>query len=80
LRVNLANGADGAASGTINSLDQGAVEMPLSSIAQKGSAITLELKLVGGVFEGELKGDELVGIWSQGGGSLPLTLKRAAKN
>ncbi|MGC9969414.1 MAG: hypothetical protein ABSE56_02370 [Bryobacteraceae bacterium] len=80
LRVKLANGADGTAAGTLNSLDQGAVEMPLSTITQKGSAITLELKLVGGTFTGDLKGDELVGTWAQGMGSLPLTFKRGAKD
>jgi hypothetical protein len=80
LRVKLANGADGTAAGTLNSLDQGAVEMPLSTIMQKGSAITLELKVVGGAFAGDLKGDELVGTWTQGPGSLPLTLKRGSKN
>jgi len=80
LRVKLANGADGIATGTLSSLDQGAMDMPLSTITQKGSAITLELKMVGGAFNGDVKGDELVGTWTQGPGSLPLTLKRAPKN
>jgi hypothetical protein len=80
LRVKLANSADGTAAGSLNSLDQGAVEMPLSTITQKGSAITLELKMVGGTFTGDLKGDELVGTWTQGMGSLPLTFKRGAKD
>ena len=80
LRVKLANGADGTAAGTLNSLDQGGADMPLSTITQKGAAITLELNLVGGKFAGDLKGDELVGTWTQGMGSLPLTFKRAAKD
>ena len=80
LRVKLANGADGIATGTLSSLDQGAMDMPLSTITQKGSVITLELKMVGGAFNGDVKGDELVGTWTQGPGSLPLTLKRAPKN
>jgi hypothetical protein len=80
LRVKLSNGADGTATGTFNSLDQGDIAMPLSTITQKGSAITLELKMVGGTFNGEVKGDEMVGTWMQGPGSLPLTLKRAPKN
>lgn len=79
LRVTLANGADGA-SGTFISLDQSGNEVPLTTITQKASQITLELKMAGITYTGELKGEEISGTFTQGPGSLPLTFKRAAKN
>ena len=62
------------------SLDQGGVEIPASAIEQKGSNLTLEVKMVAGQFKGEINkdGSALTGTWSQGGNDLPLTLKKAA--
>jgi pimeloyl-ACP methyl ester carboxylesterase len=69
----------GALTGTMDSIDQGARDMPLDAVRLEGSRLTFELRAVGGRYEGELaeSGDEIVGTWSQGG-SLPLTLKRDA--
>jgi hypothetical protein len=78
LLLKLANGADGA-TGTLVSVDQGAAELPVTTITQKGASITVEVSAVGGKFAGDLKGAELAGTWTQGPGSLPLTLKRATK-
>lgn len=75
IRVTLANSAEGA-KGTFASLDQGGAELPLTSITQKASEITLELKIAGIVFTGELKGEELAGTFTQGGVSMPLAFKR----
>lgn len=71
---------DGAYSGKIDSLDQGA-SIPIEVITVDGNSVRLELKTVGGVFEGKLNADhsELTGTFSQGGALLPLTLKRSAK-
>jgi len=33
---------------------------------------------VGGSYEGDVKDGQIVGTWTQGPGSLPLTFKRAA--
>ncbi len=78
IRVTLANGSDGA-TGTFASLDQGGNEVPLTTITQKASQITLELKMAGVTYSGEIKGEEIAGTFTQGPGSLPLTFKRAAK-
>jgi hypothetical protein len=80
LLLKLANGAGGAAAGTLTSLDQRDVELPVSTITQKGSAITLEVSVISGKFAGDLKGDELAGTWTQGPDSLRLTFKRATGN
>lgn len=78
LRLVLANKA-GAGQGTLISLDQGNIEIPVGKITQAESKIKLEVPTVGGGFEGELKGNELNGQWSQGGNTLPLKLSRPAK-
>jgi hypothetical protein len=75
LVLTLANADDGV-SGKLVSLDQNNFEMPVTTIAESGSRLKLAVSMVSGGFDGEVKGDEIVGTWTQGGGSLPLTFKR----
>lgn len=76
LVVKLANGADGKATGTLVSLDQGGIELPLVAIVQTGAHLKFLVRAVAGTFEGDLKDGQLSGTWAQGPGSLPLVLKR----
>lgn len=78
LALKLANGPDGG-SGTLVSLDQGDAEIPVATITQAGSKVKLLVTMVNGSFDGELKGDQLAGTWTQGQLSLPLVFKRTAK-
>lgn len=75
LRLVLSNGANGA-TGTLTSLDQNNAEIPLATISAEGAHLKVTAPMIGGAFEGDLKGDELTGTWSQGPGTLPLTLKK----
>lgn len=77
LALKLANESDGA-KGMLISIDQGGVEIPLSTIAQAGSRLKFTVNMISGAFDGELKGGEIVGTWSQGPLSLPLVFKRSA--
>jgi hypothetical protein len=77
LTLKLTNGPD-AATGSMVSLDQGSGEIPISTITQAGSHLTLELPAIGGSYSGDLKDGKLVGTWTQGPGSLPLEFVRAA--
>lgn len=63
---------------TLDSPDQGAKGLPVTVVTRKGPSLKLELKQVGGVFEGKIAGDlsAIQGTWTQGGGSAPLELKR----
>ena len=80
LRLNLKLiNQDGAATGMLISVDQGGAEIPLSSIVQTDAHLAFTVPGVGGSYEGDLKDGQIVGNWTQGPGSLPLTLKRAAK-
>jgi hypothetical protein len=74
LIVTLTN-KDGAATGTLVSVDQGNATIPLSAITQKGANLTFTVPAVGGSFAGDLKDGQIVGTWTQGV-ALPLTLKR----
>jgi uncharacterized protein len=84
--------ADGQLSAVLDSPDQGATGIPVSTVTLTGQRLRAEVQRIGGVFEGALEGaatsgapgaepsmparDRLVGEWRQGGRSLPLTLER----
>jgi hypothetical protein len=80
LRVTLkiSNGTEGAEALVI-SLDQGNSQLPVNTIIQKGTKLTLEVKVAGGVYEGEINqaGTQIDGTWSQMGNSTTLVLKKA---
>jgi hypothetical protein len=75
LVLTLANGPDGA-TGKLVSVDQNNFEIPVSRITEEGSRLKLVITMVSGGFEGDVKGDEIAGTWTQGQGSLPLVFKR----
>jgi len=76
--VTLTNHGDGTSTGTVMNLDGGAVPIPISRIAQQGSEVTLEIKVVSGTYVGSLSADsaELAGTWSEKSFSAPLKLRR----
>jgi len=77
LVLHLITTKDGLA-GSLDSPDQGAMALPVSAAKREGSSLTLELKVVGGKFEGTIAKDlsTIAGTWTQGGNSLPLVFKR----
>jgi dienelactone hydrolase len=79
LRVvfHILNTADGLTA-TMDSLDQGMNGLPTDSVARDGASLKIEAKKIGGAFDGTISADlaSIDGKWSQGGGSLPLLLKR----
>jgi hypothetical protein len=70
---------DKSVKGTLDSPDQGANDLALTDIVQKGSAVEFQLRVVSGSFKGTLNKEstQIAGEWSQGGGTLPLTLKKS---
>jgi hypothetical protein len=73
----ITNTADGLAA-TADSPDQGATGIPVTSVTRDGASLKLEMKQIGGVFQGKISEDHasIVGTWSQGGSGFPLVLKR----
>jgi pimeloyl-ACP methyl ester carboxylesterase len=79
--VKISQGADGALTGKMDSLDQGTLDLPLDSITFKDGSFHFGLKAAGVAYEGVLSkdGSEFSGAWSQHGRSLPLAFKRVEK-
>jgi len=79
LILRLSKTSDGLYLGTLESVDQGGVKIPIDRIQVTGDSVRLELKAVNGTLEGSISRDHsrLTGTWSQGGGQLPLELTRA---
>ncbi len=77
--VTISNGTGGAEAQVV-SLDQGNAQLPVNTITQKGTKLTLEVKVAGGVYEGEINaaGTEMHGTWSQQGNSTALVLTKNA--
>jgi hypothetical protein len=77
LVLRMANRADGTASATIVSVDQGGIELPLG-LTQKDNSLTLNTPAIGGdFFSGRLNAaGELAGTFSQGPVTAPLTFLR----
>jgi uncharacterized protein len=76
---NIAKGAEGAFTATMDSPDQGAKGIQVDQVTLTGTHLLLELKAIMGSFEGDLAADQksITGNWKQGGASFPLTLQRS---
>jgi pimeloyl-ACP methyl ester carboxylesterase len=79
LVLHLTKNPDGKLLGTIDSLDQGANGIPVSSVDQTGDNVKLDLAGIAAGYEGKLNAaaTEIIGEWKQGGNALPLIFKRA---
>lgn len=79
LRLNISKSSTGAATGTLDSLDQGANGISLSAITLKDGKVRFEARGIGGIYEGKLApdGSTLNGQWQQGGQTLPLDFKKS---
>jgi len=73
--------SDGTLIATLDSPDQGVTGIPVEKVIFEDNILRLEVKSVGGVFEGKVSEDFLVieGEWKQSGQTLLLTVKRVDK-
>ncbi len=80
LKVRITKTADGAATGTIVSVDQNSNDIPLTGITCKESAVHFEARGIGASYDGTLSpaGVMLTGTWHQSGQSMPLDFKKSA--
>ncbi|MGD0258392.1 MAG: alpha/beta fold hydrolase [Verrucomicrobiota bacterium] len=69
----------GVLTGKLDSLDQGAKDIPVETVTVKDNTVRMEVKIVQGVYNGSLDeaGKKMTGTWRQGPQSLPLTLERS---
>jgi len=70
--------ADDTLTATVDSLDQDAKDIPVTTILFNKPSVRLELDSISAKFDGQMNANasEIPGNWSQGGRSTPLTFKR----
>jgi CubicO group peptidase (beta-lactamase class C family) len=78
LVLHITDGKDGSLAATLDSVDQGAMGIPVSTISLRDSKLSLTVDAVHGSYEGTVNKDssEIDGTWSQGS-PLELDFKRA---
>jgi len=77
LVLHITKAADGALKATLDSVDQGANGIPISSITFTDAKLSLGIDAVHGTYEGKLAADgSISGTWTQGS-AVPLDFKRA---
>jgi pimeloyl-ACP methyl ester carboxylesterase len=71
---------DGKLKGSVDSLDQGVNDIPMSVVTFQNGALHVEMKSVGATYDGKLSADgmQITGEFTQGG-KIPLDLKRIEK-
>jgi pimeloyl-ACP methyl ester carboxylesterase len=74
--VEMFSRADGSAWASFSSPDQGAYDIPVTQIDEKGN--TAELRLPFGVMTMTWETDHFNAVWKQGGAAFPLELKQVA--
>jgi hypothetical protein len=76
LAFKIAKTAPGGYTATLDSLDQGARDIPATSVSFTNSDVELEWKAFHALFHGRLEGGKLTGFWQQGAEDFPLDLER----
>jgi len=81
LVFDLKKNPDSTWAATMDSPDQNALGLKIDTVKTEKNSVVLELKRLGGVFEGKLSedGKEIAGQWKQGGQSFRLILKPGVK-
>ncbi|MCL6642117.1 MAG: alpha/beta hydrolase [Candidatus Bipolaricaulota bacterium] len=81
LVLKITKNPDGTLRATLDSVDQGAMNLPVDSIVIEGKTMRFIMKSIGGSYEGTLNEDktEVSGTWTQSGQSLPLAFKRVTE-
>jgi hypothetical protein len=78
--LKLARAADGTATGTLISVDQGGQEFPITTITQKDKQLLFELTMIRAKYTGAMNDTgEIAGEYSVDGLNLPLVFKRTAE-
>ena len=72
---------DGKLKGLLDSVDQGASDIPMDVVTFQNGALHVEIKNLGAMYDGKLSADgtQITGEFMQGGAKLPLDLKRIEK-
>jgi uncharacterized protein len=65
---------------TLDSPDQGAKDIPAGPVIVENKKVIIKAPGIGGQYDGTVTSDStMTGTWSQGGGTLPLNVKKQKK-
>ena len=80
LALHVTRDPQGALAAKLDSLDQGAMGLPIANVHVDGRHVVITLKAPAAEFTGDLDeaGQVLTGQWHQGGGTLPLVFHRGS--
>ncbi len=78
LQLRIYKAPDGALSGKLDSIDQGARNLEISKIEVTKDELSFDMTMPAASYEGDFNADhtEITGRWHQGGASLPLVFKK----
>lgn len=78
---NISTNPDGSINASMDSPDQGVSGIPVDTVSYKEGILNLEVKSIGGSFEGVYKesSETIEGEWKQAGSTFPLILNRTEK-
>ncbi len=76
--LHVTQGKDGGLTATLDSPDQKATGIPVTTISYKEPDLHFESEPIKGSYDGKMNKEntEITGEWKQGGGTLPLVFKR----
>ncbi len=77
LVLHIVRSSEGVLTATVDSLDQGAMALPVDSITFKDGVLRFEMKRLMASYEGKMNAasDELTGVFTQAGQTLPLVFR-----
>ena len=79
LALKLTTDADGALHATLDSIDQGALNLPVAAFSRGARSVHFELAAIGAAYDGTREEDNSFdGHWSQGGNRWPLVWRRVS--
>lgn len=80
LAVHVQRNAQGALTGTLDSIDQGTRGIPIDTLTVAGDSLQFTIKVISGSYRGDFAADNqsIAGNWTQGPNTLPLNLRRDA--
>ena len=76
LALKIARATDKSYSASIDSLDQGAKDIPATAVTFHDSNVEVEWRALRALFHGRLEGGRLVGFWQQGPSDFPMEFDR----
>ncbi|WP_256013482.1 hypothetical protein [Desertivirga xinjiangensis] len=74
----ISKATDGTLQSKMASPDHGASNIPVDQVVWRNDSLFLSVNVVGGAYSAKLSADQkqLSGVWKQGAGALPLTVKK----